>query len=246
LIDLEYQEGENKGFAGGHEELWQRHNADLVLLVNHDVFLMPEYIATVRSFMEAHNEVGAAAGKILRWKLSDNNTPVFTNIIDSLGLAKTFYEKVYDIGSSHPLSSFLLPPSSPFGISGCLPMYRRQAIGKHLFDPTYFMYKEDVDVAYRLQKTGWTSTLVPQAVAYHLRGLPATALHQGIAPWAQFQSYLNHIRNLKKHLTWKDWLARGWFILPYEILKTGFLFITHPIAFPAYVLRHRRCYGRLQ
>ena len=41
-INLDYQEGENKGFSGGHQELWQTHDTELVLLVNHDVILTPK------------------------------------------------------------------------------------------------------------------------------------------------------------------------------------------------------------
>ncbi len=38
------------------------------------------------------------------------------------------------------------------------------------FDENFFMYKEDVDLAWRLRLYGWKTIYTPQAVAYHGRG----------------------------------------------------------------------------
>jgi len=38
------------------------------------------------------------------------------------------------------------------------------------FDENFFMYKEDVDLAWRLRLSGWKTIYTPQAVAYHGRG----------------------------------------------------------------------------
>ena len=38
------------------------------------------------------------------------------------------------------------------------------------FDENFFMYKEDVDLAWRLRLCGWKTIYTPQAIAYHGRG----------------------------------------------------------------------------
>ncbi len=53
----------------------------------------------------------------------------------------------------------------------CLP--DRQAsyqLAYEYFDEDFFMYKEDVDLAWRLRLSGWKSVYDPKAVAYHGRG----------------------------------------------------------------------------
>jgi GT2 family glycosyltransferase len=63
-----------------------------------------------------------------------------------------------------------------FGITGALAMYRVSALqevkqGEEYYDHDFFAYKEDVDMAWRLQSAGWGALYVPKALAYHYRGM---------------------------------------------------------------------------
>nr|HPL93224.1 hypothetical protein [bacterium] len=49
--------------------------------------------------------------------------------------------------------------------------YINEANQKEYFDELMFMYKEDVDLAYRLQLAGYKSIYTPLAVAYHDRSV---------------------------------------------------------------------------
>ncbi len=219
-----FDSAENMGFDGGHERLYHEHNAEYILCVNDDVILEPAYIATLRQYVDDHHDVGAVEGMVLRWHFGPHRQTIEkTRVVDSLGLQKTRFHKVYDIDSGKVLIDPPEEPTGVWGVSGCLPMYRRAALREQLFDPAYFMYKEDVDAAYRLNKTGWKSVMVPGAVAYHLRTFQSSLLHQGVSYRSQILSYRNHWRNLKKHLTWKDWLKDGWAILPFEGAKAIFI-----------------------
>ena len=60
------------------------------------------------------------------------------------------------------------------GPSGCAGLFRMSALRDikmqdSYFDPIYFMYKEDIDLAYRLFLAGWQVQLVWKARAYHDR-----------------------------------------------------------------------------
>ncbi len=225
---IDFVAGENMGFAASHQDMYASHDEELVLLVNQDVLFTPTYIATVRAFMERHIDVGAAAGTILRWNWDAHRAPRFTNYIDSLGLARGASHKVFDIASGVRLEDCAMHDVPVFGVSGCLPMYRRLALGARLFDPTYFMYKEDVDVAYRLRALGFRSARVPGAVAYHFRTFQQSILHIGVGARFQELSYRNHLRNLVAHLSLRDWLRDGWAIIPFELAKVGFFLFTNP------------------
>ncbi len=225
-----FETGENLGFAGSHQTMFTQGSEELVLLVNHDVVFTPTYIETLRAYMASHEKVGAAEGIILRAELRPDGVIEKTDVIDSLGLFRRRSHWVIDIGAGKRQTEYTHIPQNPiFGVSGCLPMYRRSAVGPRVFDPAFVMYKEDVDVAYRLQRTGWTSAFVPMAVAYHIRGFQASLLHRGVSVRFQELSYRNHWRNLVTHLTLRDWLRDGWAIVPFECAKAAFLAATHPM-----------------
>lgn len=275
---------ENIGFDAGHQHLYEVQNADYVMCINDDAFLAPDFLERVCGALDEHPKAGSASGAILRWHFGTNGEIVKTNIVDSLGLAKTPWHHVYDIAVGTRLSSPLAdgvrsgmwnfkesniidslglaktPCYSVFdivagkkilhsrpdpitgvvyrwGVSGCLPIYRRAAVGAQLFDPAYFLYKEDVDLAYRLNKAGWTSLVVPSAIAYHQRTFSFSARKKPVPFDIQWLSYRNHWRNLKKHLTMRDWLLSGWMILPYEVAKFAYLCYKYPKAFLSAVRR---------
>jgi GT2 family glycosyltransferase len=226
---IDFVGGVNIGFAASHQDMYAAHDEELVLLVNQDVICTPAYIATVRRYMEEHSDVAAAAGTILRWNWDANHVSRLTNIIDSIGLAKARSHKVYDIASGVSLEDCTAQYVPVFGISGCLPMYRRSVLGATLFDTMYFMYKEDVDVAYRIQELGFRSVRVPGTIAYHFRGFQQSILHRGVSSRFQELSYRNHLRNLRKHLSLRDWLRDGWAIVPFECAKACFFLLTNPM-----------------
>lgn len=222
---------ENIGFAGGHQALYAAHDADYVALLNDDAILEPAYLAELRKTLDARLGLGAATGAILRWDYGADGEIVKTDIVDSLGLARARTHKVYDIGANGKFDPAAEPEGGVipvFGVSGCLPMYRRGAVGAVLFDPEYFVYKEDVDLAYRLNASGWSAATVFAARAYHHRTLRPSLLHRGIGRVQEFHSYRNHLVNLKKHLTREDWLRDGVFIVAFETAKAVFMLMSDP------------------
>ena len=218
---------ENRGFSGGHQFLFEQHQADLIFLINQDTFFEPDFIEQIRRYMETHPDIGAATGKILRWHFAADGSPEKTSFIDSLGLVCKPSQKVMDRQTGKEDGENAHEPEEVFGVSGCLPFYKRSAVlqtshNGQLFDPAYHSYKEDVDLAYRLRAGGWKSVVLPWVIAYHERTFQQSLLHKDQSYRVQFQSYRNHWWNLLTHLTWKDWLKNAWAILPFEMAKIGF------------------------
>lgn len=171
--------------------------------------------------MGAHPEAGAVSGKIMR---VDDKTRV-----DSMGLKLRLSGRVVELkkGGGEPFEVF--------GVSGALPMYRIAAIEKvGFFDESFFSYKEDVDLAYRLRRAGFKAYCVPQAIAYHARSagtvgglVRAVQEHHNRSELTNFYSYRNHILVLLKNLGWKD----AWrlpFIFVYEAAKFFYLLAFNP------------------
>lgn len=218
----------NFGFSGGHQRLFERHDADLVFLLNQDALLGPEYIREIRHVFEDEH-IAAAAGVIFQASFKEGRWQKY-DTVDSMGLMRRRTHKVEDKRSvEHKFDS---TPFEVFGVSGCLPVYRREAIeetsvDRRLFDPRYFMYKEDVDVAYRLARAGWKAVTVPRAIAWHRRTF-AVRTRKGQKKDARLQSYRNHLWNLLSHASWPTMRHDLWAIIPYEFSKAIFLIVTEP------------------
>lgn len=235
-LPITYTEStENLGFAGGHQFLFASHDADLVLLVNQDCLIEPGYVATLRAVF-ADPTVVAAEGKILRWDEGEHGRPVKSDVVDTLGLTRTRWHAVRDITiPSGPGASPLSQGGEyarVFGVSGCLPMYRRAAVVAtdpqgRLFDPAYGSYKEDVDLAYRLARAGGKTVVVPEAIAYHHRAFRPGA-HETVSPYRAFLSYRNHLWNLIGNLSPAEWFRDGVFVFGYEFVKAGYHVLRHP------------------
>jgi GT2 family glycosyltransferase len=80
----------------------------------------------------------------------------------------------FDRGWHEPDGNRFEHPQYVFGASAAAALYRRQmiediSVDGDLFDPDFFAYREDADVAWRAQLLGWRCIYTPTAVAYHVR-----------------------------------------------------------------------------
>lgn len=234
-----FQTNPNIGFAGGHAFLYERHphEAQYLGLLNDDAILEPTYLEELVRELDIHAECGAVEGLIYRWNYEARENPDLgkTSVIDTYGLQRDFFGRIFDRGANHifPLTELPQESFSVWGVSGCLPVYRIQAIrestlGNTLFDKYLRIYKEDVDLAWSMRHAGWTARTVPQAIAYHRRsyGAKITSLKRPITE-AGTLSYRNHLWNTLVHSSWRD-LVRHPGILPFEILKSVYWTARHP------------------
>lgn len=236
----------NLGFALAHNQLWEKARqgtAEFILLVNQDLYLLSDCLEQLLNRMEQNSEVGAVTPRLMRWNfaaLIEKKTlnTSFTQQIDSLGLKRFRNGRVVDINKYATLAGQVVGAAEVFGVSGALPLYRRQALDQvGLFDEDYFSYKEDVDLAYRLRRVGWRAEVVMEAVAYHDRSAarPANESYQAVlanrrnkSSIANYYSYRNHLLTLYKNLDWRDWLKGGVFIFEYELKKFIYLLLFEP------------------
>jgi GT2 family glycosyltransferase len=218
---------QNIGFAGGHNELYRTHGSDessYVLLLNQDMYLTADCIKTVVSYLDTHTTVAAVTPRLMRWDIAALAQPQssisdsFTDTIDSLGLKAYRSRQVTELHAGEQWSQLKKNIGSAelpvFGVSGALPCYRKNALAAvvfedgGIFDVSYQSYKEDVDLAFRLQSAGFASTVVFDAVAYHDRSAPSQTGRSDVvaaknkhtqSEWIRYHSYKNHIVTLIKN-----------------------------------------------
>jgi len=100
---------------------------------------------------------------------------------------------------------------------------------REYFDEDFFMYKEDVDLAWRFQWRGWKTLYIPEAIAWHARGSGDSTAHSAIniirerrklSPTAKYYAFANQrlmqIKNetcrglLRDFLPWYAKEAGAW------------------------------------
>jgi GT2 family glycosyltransferase len=168
----------NRGFAAAANEALRRSTSPWVLSLNPDCRLAPDYLESLLVAAAGHSRAGAASGLLLRGRGESLDA---TETVDSAGIVVTSSGRHLDRGAGHRLASHLSRPAWVFGASGAAALYRRAALADvgypdgEVFDEGFFSYREDADLAWRLQRRRWSCLFWPDARAWHARGLKPEA-----------------------------------------------------------------------
>ncbi len=164
----------NLGYVGGHNLGIAETDGEYVLLLNPDIFMLPDFIEEKVKAIGYGHDVGMAGGKLLQIGPDETDFPE-KRIIDSTGILMNRMRKNYDRGYGEQDTGQYDREEFIFGPSGAAPLYRRKMledikIENEYFDSIFFMYREEVDLAWRAQLLNWKCRYTPHAVAYHIRG----------------------------------------------------------------------------
>ena len=151
----------NIGFAAGVNEAFRFATAQYIALVNNDVVLDRDWLATLKRVLD-NDETIAAAQTIIR---RDSTT------IDGAGIAVD--GRIGQIGHGQLIGTVL---QTAWGVSATAALYRRSALGERVFDPRFFAYYEDVELSARLHAQGWRMIVIPQVKATHAGSRSASVL----------------------------------------------------------------------
>ena len=229
---------ENLGFAGGHNVVFRKAKGDFILALNADAVLEPDYLThALEAFADPH--VGAVQGKLLRWDLEKMSSPVMAGnppaaIIDTTGLILLRNRRIINRGQGLEDRGQFDERGEVWGPDGALPIYRKATLDDlaftrpdgtaEYFDEDFFAYKEDVDLAWRMQWLGWKTMYVPDAVGWHGRsGGENAALsyreiiaeRRKISPLLKYYSFSNQRLLLLKNEDFSRYLRD----LPHWIVK---------------------------
>ena len=154
----------NAGYCGGNNQGIAASDGEIVVLLNNDAELAPEFLANLAIAADDYPEYGMFATRIMMYDRRE--------VYDSTGLlvypdgicrSRGWLEK--DVGQYDDASEVLGP-------NGCAAAYRRTMLADvGVFDERYFAYLEDLDLAFRGQLRGWNCRYVPDAIAYHKKSM---------------------------------------------------------------------------
>lgn len=150
----------NRGFAAAVNAGIRAARAGIVVLLNNDTEVEPQWLARLVAALGGPPDIGMATSKVL---LLDRRQILHTTG-DSIDLAgKPANRGVWevDVGQYDDLTDV-------FGASGAAAAYRKELLfGLGLFEEAFESYLEDVDLAWRARLAGWRCVFVPEAVVYH-------------------------------------------------------------------------------
>jgi len=162
----------NTGFAAGQNQAIAASRGQWILTLNPDVLLQPGFVARLVEAGGLDARIGSVCGKLLRMR-RDLTMPRSARI-DSAGIYFTRGMRHFDRGWNEPDDGRFNQTEYVFGACAAAALYRREMIDDvslddGFFDPDFFTYREDADVAWRAQLLGWHCVYAPQAVARHVR-----------------------------------------------------------------------------
>jgi len=174
---------ENVGFAAGHNQAIKQSKGEFILCLNQDIILDKDFVRRAVELFKKNDRLAAVQGKLLRWNTSNPTQRNFTDydvsyIIDTVGLKMLKNRRIINRGQGTVDQDDFKKIEEIFGADGAAPVYRRKSLedvkislaGKdEYFDEDFFCYKEDVDLAWRLQLYKWKTMYHPKALAWHAR-----------------------------------------------------------------------------
>jgi GT2 family glycosyltransferase len=239
-----HEEG-NIGYGRGNSEIIRKFSGyDYYLCCTNDVLLNVSVVKRIVKSMEDDKSITMAVGKLYHWDFANHRK---TKLIDSFGIIGEKRHHFHDRGQGEEdRGQYDASLNEVFGISGATFIVRTSVIPKlhgsdwELFDPRMWMYKEDIDLSYRLRLLGEKILISPRTWGWHARTVANTngqslsnlaKAQDGKADYSRRHSYKNHILLLKNHFS----LSYGFSVFSkmflFEIMKAVYMLFRHPTVF---------------
>jgi GT2 family glycosyltransferase len=190
---------ENLGFARANNQAIQRCAGNYVLLLNPDTLVKSGALQALLDFLEKTPEAGGAGARILNpdGSLQISSWPRPTL---SRELWRLFHLDSLLPYAEYPLTKWEANQAQDVDLllGACL-LLRKDVLGQVGFlDEEYFIYSEEIDLCFRMQRSGWRLFWVPQAEVVHFGGQSTQQ-----APTEMFLNlYHGKIKFFRKHYGW--------------------------------------------
>lgn len=151
----------NLGFAGGINVGIEHAEGKYILTLNNDTQADMNFVERLAEAMDSDEAVGMCASKML---FPDGR-------INSTGICLSRSGAAWDRGMFEPDEGQYEELEDVFGPCAGAALYRKEMLDEiGLFDEDFFLYMEDVDLAFRARLAGWRCIYVPGAEVYHFHG----------------------------------------------------------------------------
>ena len=167
---------DNKGFGQANNQGLAGASGRYILFLNPDTILPEDYFSRTLAFMEATPDAGALGVRMI-----DGSGRFLKESRRGFPSLRVAFCKLVGLTALFPRSRWLaeyylghLPENSTHPapvLSGACMLVRRDALKKTGgFDERFFMYAEDIDLSYRIEKAGYTNYYFAGTTILHFKG----------------------------------------------------------------------------
>lgn len=164
---------ENLGFGRACNMAFDRHDGDMVLLLNPDAVLLPGCLLRLQQALIQHDGVGAVGPQIfwdddLQYHLPPSYPDLFLWIHPIFSVLRSRF--LSDCWRFFSLRVWRASrPVRVLNLSGGHVLIKREAAiaAGGLFDPAFFLYYEDTDLFVRIRQAGYALKVIPGAKVVH-------------------------------------------------------------------------------
>ena len=212
---------QNTGFAGGYNLALRQVDAEYFVLLNSDVEVSPEWLSPMVSFLDENPTYAACQPKILDFNKRDHfeYAGACGGFLDRFGFPfcrGRIFDKI-EVDENQYNDSIDISWAS----GACLMLRSKVFFEVGSFDEDFFAHMEEIDLCWRMQKSGHLIKSIPASTVYHVGG-------GTLSKSSPFKTYLNFrnglnllVKNLPfSSLIWKfpirvflDWIAVLKFLL---------------------------------
>ena len=167
---------ENFGFAKACNQGLKRAKGKYILFLNPDTIVPEDCFQQCISFLESHEDAGAlgikmldGSGKFLKESKRSFPSPM-TSLYKLFGLSRLFpHSRVF---SKYHLGNLDENENHEVDVlAGAFMIIKKEVLAKvGGFDEIFFMYGEDVDISYRIQKAGYKNYYFAESNIIHFKG----------------------------------------------------------------------------
>ena len=170
------QNEKNLGFGKANNQGFNLARGEFTLIINPDTIVSEDTLQIMVNHMHRHPNCGACGCKILNpdgsfAPESKRSVPTITTAITKVFGLNTLFPKSKVFGSYHLGWIDENEESEIEVLSGCFMFWRTHVLQQlDGFDERFFMYGEDIDLCFRIQKTQFRINYVPTTSIIHYKG----------------------------------------------------------------------------
>jgi GT2 family glycosyltransferase len=178
----------NRGFSAANNQALKIAQGRYALLLNPDTRLIDNSFKALVDFMDRYPQINSVAPQLVfpdgSLQRSCRHFPsLFIDLIESMYLNEMFpksgFFNRYKMGDwDH---SCLRPVDQPFG--ACLLFRRQDLLRLDFMDESFFMYYDEVDLCYRLKKSGGSIYYLPQVKVIHAANQSSKQIPDACDEW---------------------------------------------------------------
>lgn len=167
----------NKGFSKANNQGVAIAKGEFILFLNPDTVMPEDFLVKMTGYMDTHPEAGSIGPRLIDGKgeFAPDGKKGFPTlsvaVFKTTGVNKLFKKSPYFNGY-YAVHIGERQTAAVDVLSGCCMMVRSSLLPKigGAFDEDYFMYCEDVDLSYRIQKAGYKNIYYPEVDLIHYKG----------------------------------------------------------------------------